>query len=170
MEYFNYRYKDKIDFSINEKSHVSIIGNSNDFVISTFLAYNNETNIFIGENELKDDNINLIYRDVSIVLYKHLNIFVGETVFDEIAFGLESLAYKKDDILSLVQSQSRVFKIDELLERDPDSLASSDRVKMKILASLIINPKVLILDNVISELDKNDKILINKILKDYKNF
>ncbi len=167
MEYFKYRYLNKIDFGINEKSHVSIIGNSNDFFISTFLEYNKDTNIFIGENELKDDNLDTIYKDVSIVLYKYLNIFVGETVLDEIVFGLESKALKKDDILSLIQSESRVFKLDHLLEKDPNSLGSSDRAKMKILSHLIMNPKVLILDNIISELDYKDKLLVFDILDKY---
>ena len=167
MEYFKYRYRTNIDFSIKLKSNVSIIGNSNDFFVSTFLEYNKDTNIFIGGEELKDNNFASIYKNVSIVLYKHLNIFVGETVFDEIVFGLESLSYSKDDIIELVQSESRVFKLDKLLEKDPNSLGRSDIVKMKILSSLITKPRVLILDNVISELDYSDKVLVFKILSEY---
>ena len=168
MEYFNYKYKTNINFSIKLKSHVAIIGNSNDDFINTFLQYNKDTKIVIGNETLKDNNLGSIYKKVSIVLYKHLNIFVGETVLDEIVFGLEGLAYTKDDITTLVQSESRVFKLDKLLNKDPNSLGKSDIVKMKILASLITKPKVLILDNVISELDYNDKKLIFNILDEYK--
>ena len=159
MEYLKYRYKTNIEFDIDLKSFVSIIGNSNDFFISTFLEYNNDTNIFIDNEELKDNNLSSIYRNVSIVLYKHLNIFVGETVLDEIVFGLESLSYTKDDITSLVQSESKIYKLDHLLNKDPNSLGRSEIVKMKLLSALITKPKVIILDNVISELDYYDKIL-----------
>ena len=114
MEYFKYRYKNKIDFSITKGNHVSVIGNSNDFVISTFLEYNKECNIFIGGKELTGDNLHSIYKDVAIVLYKHLNVFLGETVLDEVVFGLESQGIKKDDMTSLVLSQSKMFKIDIL--------------------------------------------------------
>ena len=169
MEYFKYRYRTNIDLSIKLKSHVSIIGNSNDFFINTFLEYNKDTNIFIGGEEIKDNNLSSIYKNISIVLYKHLNIFVGETVLDEIVFGLESLAYTKDDIMSLVLSESRVFKLDNLLDKDPNSLGRSDIVKMKILSALITKPRVLILDNVISELDYSDKVLVFKILDEFKN-
>ena len=168
MEYFNYRYKTNIDFSIKPKSHVAIIGNSNDFFVDTFLKYNEETNIFVGEEEIKENNLNSIYKNVSMVLYKHLNIFVGETVLDEIVFGLESLSYAKDDMTELIQSERRLFKLDNLLERDPNSLGRSDTVKMKILSALITKPKVLILDNVISELDYYDKVLIFDILNEFK--
>ena len=168
MEYFNYKYKTSINFSIKLKSHVAIIGNSNDFFVNSFLKYNQDTNIIVGNEALKDNNLASIYKKVSIVLYKHLNIFIGETVLDEIVFGLESLAYSKDDITSLVQSESRVFGLDKLLEKDPNSLGRSDIVKMKILSSLITKPRILILDNVINELDYNDKILIFKILDEFK--
>ena len=168
MEFFKYRYRTNIDLSIKLKSHVAIIGNSNDFFVSTFLDYNKDTNIFIGGKEVQENNLSSIYKDVSIVLYKHLNIFVGETVLDEIVFGLESLAYKKDDITELVQSESRVFKLDKLLDKDPNSLGRSDAAKMKILAALITKPRVLILDNVISELDYSDKVLVFKILNEFK--
>ena len=168
MEYFKYRYKNKIDFSIAEKNHISIIGNSNDFIISTFLEYNKDTNIFIGDNELNDNNLQTIYKDVAIVLYKYLNVFLGETVLDEIVFGLESQGMKKDDMTSLVLSKSRIFKLDNLLNKDPNSLGRSDIVKVKILSALICSPKILILDNVISDLDYIDRLLIFDILDDYK--
>ena len=108
-------------------------------------------------------------RNMSIVVYKHLDIFVGEKVVDEIVYGLESLAMKKNEIRELISSYARMFKLDELLERDPNSLGSSDKVKMKILSSMIIKPKILVIDNVISELDYEDKLLIFNILKDYSN-
>ena len=106
---------------------------------------------------------------MSIVVYKHLDIFVGEKVVDEIVYGLESLAMKKNEIRELISSYARMFKLDDLLERDPNSLGSSDKVKMKILSSMIIKPKILVIDNVISELDYEDKLLIFNILKDYSN-
>ena len=106
---------------------------------------------------------------MSIVVYKHLDIFVGEKVVDEIVYGLESLAMKKNEMRELISSYARMFKLEELLERDPNSLGSSDKVKMKILSSMIIKPKILVIDNVISELDYEDKLLIFDILKDYSN-
>jgi energy-coupling factor transport system ATP-binding protein len=111
--------------------------------------------------------MDIIRRRVGFVLYKHLNIFVGETVKDEIVFGLESLAMSKDDITQILASECRLFKLDELLERDPNSLGSSDKVKMKILSALIVKPNVLVIDNIMCELDYEDKLLVFDILKEY---
>ena len=165
--YLKYRFSNEFDFNLNEGEFVSIVGNNNDLIIHTLLRGNEKCNIFVGDTELKKDTMDIIRRRIGFVLYKHLNIFVGETVRDEIIFGLESLAMSKDDISELVASESRLFKLDNLLERDPNSLGSSDKVKMKILSSLIVKPNILVIDNILCELDYNDKLLVFDILKEY---
>ena len=169
VNYFKYRYDKFIEFNLKEKSHLSIIGNSNDFFINTLLSQHEKCNVFIGDKELNEENIKTIRKRMAIVLNKHLNIFVGETVKDEIAFGLESLAYKKNEIAEIIESQAKIFKLTDLLEKDPNSLGSSDKVKMKILSALVIGPKIIVLDNILSELDYNDKVLVFDILDEYKN-
>ena len=166
-DYFKYRYSEDIIFNLNEKEFVSIIGNNNDLIIHTLLHGHKNCNIFIGDKEINLKNMDIIRRRMSFVLYKHLNTFVGETVEDEIAFGLESLAMSKEDIRVLLQNQSRIFKLDHLLDKDPNSLGSSDKVKMKILSSIIINPKVIVIDNIMCELDYKDKLLVFDILKEF---
>ena len=168
INYFKYRYDTFIEFNLKEKTHLSIIGNSNDFFIETLLTPHEKSNVFIGDKELNQESLNTIRKRMVIVLNKHLNIFVGETVKDEIAFGLESLAFKKNEITDLIESESKLFKLYDLLERDPNSLGSSDKVKMKILCALIIKPKIIVLDNIISELDYKDKLLIFNILEEFK--
>ncbi len=166
-DYFKYRYGTLIEFNLKLGDHVSIIGNSNDFLLDTLLNKNDKCNIFIGDKEYTPLNKFYIRKLMSFVLYRHLDVFVGETVRDEIAFGLESLAYSKDDINSLIDSYSKRFKIDHLLDKDPNSLGSSDKVKMKILSSLIIKPNVLVIDSVLCELDYVDKLLVFDILNEY---
>lgn len=166
-DYFKYRYSTDIDFNLNVGTHLAIIGNSNDFFLDTLINKNEKCNIFIGDKEYTPENKFYIRKLMSFVLYKHLNIFVGETVRDEIIFGLESLAYTKDDINERVASLSRRFKLDHLLEKDPNSLGASDKVKMKLLSSLIIKPNVLVIDSVLCELDYVDKLLVFDILDEY---
>ena len=166
-DYFKYRFSNYIQFNLNEKDFTTILGNNNDLIIFTLLNGHKKCNIFVGDLELNDKNRYEIFKRMSIVSHRYLDIFVSETVMDEIAFGLESLAMNKDDIINLITSESRLFKIDNLLERDPYSLGNSDKVKMKILSSLIIKPKILVLDNVMCELDYKDKLLVFDILNEY---
>lgn len=165
--YFKYRFDKDIEFNLDEGVFYSIIGNNNDLIVHTLIHGHNKANIFIGDKEFNKDNLDAIRRRMSVVLYKHLNIFLGENVSDELAFPLESLALSKDDIRTTIDSQSKSFKLDHLLSKDPNSLGSSDRVKMKILSGLIIKPKILVIDNLLSELDYSDKLLVFDRLNEY---
>ncbi|MBR2138589.1 MAG: hypothetical protein IJ966_04730 [Bacilli bacterium] len=165
--YFKYRFTEKIDFNVNEGEFITIVGNNNDLFINTLVFGHPKCNVFVGDKELNKKNADIIKRRLSIVMNRHLNIFSSETVEDELAFGLESLAMSKDDMRELIDSQSRRFKIDHLLKKDPCSLGSSDKTKMKILSSLILKPNVLILDNIMSELDYIDKELVFNLLQEF---
>ena len=166
-DYFKYRFSENIEFNLKEGDFVSIIGNNNDLIVHTLLHGNKKANIFIGDIELNKLNIGKIRRRMNYVLYRDLDIFVAETVMDEIAFGLESLAMSKNDIKENIESMAKIFKMTELLDKDPNFLGCSDKIKMKIMSSLIIKPKVLVIDNIISLLDYKDKVLVFDILKEY---
>ena len=135
---FKYKFGDDISFELKEKDFVTIVGNNNDLIVHTLLHGNKKAEIIINNSKFEYKTLLKMRRNMSIVVYKHLDIFVGEKVVDEIVYGLESLAMKKNEIRELISSYARMFKLDELLERDPNSLGSSDKVKMKILSSMII--------------------------------
>ncbi len=166
-DYFKYRFSTDFEFNLSEKDFTTIIGNNNELIIFTLLNGHKKCNIFVGDLELNSITKYDVYKKMSMVIYRYLNIFVAETVIDEIAFGLESLAMSRDDIINLIVSESRLFKIEDILERDPNSLGISDKVKVKILSALIVKPKILILDNVMCELDYNDKLLLFNILNEF---
>lgn len=165
--YFKYKFDEDININLKQGEFVSIIGDNNDLIIHTLLHGNKKATIEVGDVSFGPKTLDIIRRRMSFILYKHLNVFVGETVEDEIAFGLESLAMKKNQIRELIDTESRHYKLKELLIRDPNSLGSSDKVKMKILSALIVKPKVLVIDNILCELDYEDKLLIFDILKEY---
>lgn len=93
--YFKYKFGDDISFELKKGEFVSVIGDNNDLIIHTLLHGNKKSIIEVGDTVFSSKTLDIIRRRMSFVLYKHLNVFVGETVEDEIAFGLESLAMKK---------------------------------------------------------------------------
>lgn len=168
-DYFKYRFGNDVSFNLNFGDFVSVVGNTNDLFVYTLLHGHKECNLFVGDREFNLENKDEIRSRMCVILYKHLNIFSAESVRDEIAFGLESLAMKKDDITNLIESESRLFKVSGILDRDPNSLGLSDKVKIKILSALIIKPKVIVIDNLLCELDYNDKLLVLDILDEFRN-
>ena len=103
----------------------------------------------------------------SYVINRYLNIFNGETVLDEIAFGLESKALKKDLIKRIIEDYSKKFGLTSLLNKDPFSLGSSDKVKLKLCNALAQRTKSIVLCDVLSELDNEDLEKCLKLLKEY---
>lgn len=94
--------------------------------------------------------------------------FIGETVKDDLAFTLENLEYSKEEMESTIKNISKKFKIENILEKTPEELNSSEKEKVMIASSLIHNPKILLLDESIHKLTNQDKKLVFKILKEYK--
>ena len=71
------------------------------------------------------------------------------------------MKYLKNE-LGKTSVDARLITLNELI-----SLGCSDKIKMKIMSSLIIRPKVFVIDNILSLLDYNDKILVFDILKEF---
>ena len=88
--YFKYKFGDDIKFEVSKGEFITVIGNNNDLLIHTLLHGHKFVEYSIDETIFSKNNIDFIRKNVVIVLYKHLNIFVGENVGDEIVFGLES--------------------------------------------------------------------------------
>ncbi|MFX0037602.1 MAG: ABC transporter ATP-binding protein [Candidatus Hermodarchaeota archaeon] len=103
---------------------------------------------------------------VSLVKQNPLEQLVTFTVKDEIAFGLENLKYPIEEIEKKIEEISRFLEIDHLLERDIDQLSGGQK-QLTILASfLVMEPKILILDEPIAFLDQHsESLLLNRLKK-----
>ena len=138
---------ENLDIIVEEKSFVSIIGEENSFNIKSLFKE----------------------KDMTFAMNKYLSIFNAETVEDEIAFGLENKGIKKTIMKKVVKDYAKRFKLTDLLIRDPFSLGKSDKAKVKICSALICRKPLLILNDVLSLLDKSDLEIVVKELEEYKN-
>jgi len=102
---------------------------------------------------------------VGLVKQNPLEQLVTFTVRDEIAFGLENLKYPVDEIESKINEVASFMGIDSLLERNIDQLSGGQK-QLTILSSfLVLNPKILILDEPIAFLDQNSESILLERLK-----
>jgi len=92
--------------------------------------------------------------------------FFMNTVQDEICFAAENIGIPSNKIKEMLSEISAFIGIEELLSRNIDELSSGQKQKVAIASSLILQPKVLILDEPTSNLDvQGTKILIEIIKK-----
>ncbi len=78
---------------------------------------------------------------------------VGDTVFDEVAFGLENLKFKRAKINEKVTSVLKDLNLYHLKDRSPSTLSGGEKRKLAIAGILVMDPEVIVFDEPFSNLD-----------------
>lgn len=92
--------------------------------------------------------------------------FFMNTVQDEICFAAENIGVSPNKIKEMLYEVSEFIGIRDLLSKNIDELSSGQKQKVAIASSLILQPKILILDEPTSNLDiQGSKVLIEIIKK-----
>ncbi|MFX1352660.1 MAG: ABC transporter ATP-binding protein [Promethearchaeota archaeon] len=113
-----------------------------------------------------DYDFSELSKTVGLVKQNPLEQLVTFSVKDEIAFGLENLNYSKQEIESRVEEVSKLMGISHILDRSIEQLSGGQK-QLTILSSfLVMNPKILILDEPIAFLDQeSESLLLNQLKK-----
>ncbi len=83
----------------------------------------------------------------SYALYPHMS------VYDNLAFGLQTAGEKKDVIDQRVQHAAKMLKIDTYLQRKPKALSGGQRQRVAIGRAIVREPKLFLFDEPLSNLD-----------------
>lgn len=75
------------------------------------------------------------------------------TVFEELAFGLENIGIPRDEMRSRVEDAMRLTGISDLADRSPYSLSGGQQQRVALTSILVMQPKVLVLDEPTSQMD-----------------
>jgi energy-coupling factor transport system ATP-binding protein len=75
------------------------------------------------------------------------------TVFEELAFGLENIGIPRDEMNVRVEDAMRLTGISDLADRSPYSLSGGQQQRVALTSILVMQPKVLVLDEPTSQMD-----------------
>lgn len=95
--------------------------------------------------EPKERNIAMVFQ--TYALYPHM------TVFENLEFPLEMEGIDKDKRDEMVREVAEKLEIDDLLKRKPKALSGGQRQRVAIGRAIVRNPKVLLMDEPLSNLD-----------------
>lgn len=166
-QFFSYKESEGLSFTVNKKTFLTILGDKNKTIVDNIMFKNKNNYMTINYIKINEKQVNKLRQNINFVSNEHLNVFVGETVKDEIAYGMENQGVSKQNMMEFISKKSVLYKIEDLLDKDPYSLGASDKVKVKIVSTLAYNPKILVLYEIFSELDLIDKRIVTKLLKEY---
>ena len=116
--------------------------------------------ILINSIDLNDNNFKLLRRYLAVVFKD--SPFVKERVIDELRFPLENQGIKPQDISNQVNDLLDYFDLSDLSYNSVDCLTFSEKIKIRILSYLIMNPKYIALDDLLIE---TDSFFVNQLLK-----
>lgn len=89
---------------------------------------------------------------------------VKDTVFEEIAYGLENLSLEREVIISEVEKTLKLLEIENLRDRNPYDLSGGQKQRVALASIIAMNPDILVIDEPTSQLDPKGTQDIFKII------
>lgn len=145
-------------FDIYEDEWLAIIGHngSGKSTIAKLLnglLFPQEGEIFIDGKKVDESSIWDIRKDVGMVFQNPDNQFVGATVQDDVAFGMENRGLPRDVMKQRIQETLKAVRMQDYYLTEPHRLSGGQKQRVAIASVLAISPKILILDEATAMLD-----------------
>lgn len=159
-----------VTFSIEEGSYTTIIGHNGSgkstvAKLITGLLEKKSGKVVIDGLELNEDNLYEIRKRVGIVFQNPDNQFIGSTVRDDIAFGLENRCIPQENMDDIINEFAEKVRMTKYLDKEPTRLSGGQKQRVAIAGILAMKPKILIFDEATSMLDPQGKDEIKKVIR-----
>ena len=89
---------------------------------------------------------------------------VKDTVFEEIAYGLENLAVEKEKIIKRVNETLKLLEIEHLKDKNPQEMSGGQKQRVALASIIVMDPEILVIDEPTSQLDPKGTEDIFKII------
>jgi energy-coupling factor transport system ATP-binding protein len=159
-----------VSFSINHGEWIAIVGHNGSgkstmVKLVSGLLFPQEGEIRVMSEVLTEDNLWEIRSNIGMVFQNPDNQFVGATVQDDVAFGLENSGVPHKDMVERVHSSLAQVKMDSFLNHEPHHLSGGQKQRVAIAGALAMRPKLLILDEATSMLDPQGRDEVLKTVR-----
>ena len=129
----------------------------------------NEGSIYIDGQLLTEETVYEARRKVGMVFQNPDNQFVGTTVEDDIAFGLENIGMPREEMIQKINSSLEMVRMTKFKDKEPARLSGGQKQRVAIAGMIALVPKVVILDEATSMLDPQGRFeVISTIQKLHK--
>ncbi len=156
-----------INLEVDDKEFIVLLGPSGCGKTTTMRMIAGLEEVTQGIIYIDDKDITFLpprKRDISMVFQSYA-VWPHLTVFDNIAFPLRLKKLKSTEIEKRVKEVSDLTKIEEYLERFPRQLSGGQRQRVALARALVVQPKVFLMDEPLSNLDAKLRVKMRTEMK-----
>lgn len=169
----NYTLND-VSFQVKKGEWLSIVGHNGSGKSTTVrlidgLLEAESGDIIISGDKLTAENVWEKRRQIGMVFQNPDNQFVGATVEDDVAFGLENQGLDYDLMVERVQQALELVGMQDFKEREPARLSGGQKQRVAVAGVLALRPDIIILDEATSMLDPEGRLDLIQTVKKIKD-
>lgn len=160
---------DHISFQIKRGTYTTILGHNGSgkstiakLLMGLLEKKNGE--ITVGGIPLTEENLYKVREQIGIVFQNPDNQFIGTTVRDDIAFGLENNCVEPELMDDIINEYAKKVNMLDFLDHEPSTLSGGQKQRVAIAGILAMSPSIIILDEATSMLDPKGKSEINALV------
>ncbi|RLQ91732.1 energy-coupling factor ABC transporter ATP-binding protein [Falsibacillus albus] len=164
---------DDISFDVMEGEWLAIVGH-NGSGKSTLakmlngLHFPEKGQVSVSDTILSEQTIWEIRKQIGMVFQNPDNQFVGTTVQDDVAFGLENNGIPRDIMVKRVSDALDKVGMADFLDQEPHHLSGGQKQRVAIAGVLALQPQVIILDEATSMLDPRGREEVLSTIRELK--
>ena len=162
-----------VSFHVKHGEWLSIVGHNGSGKSTTArlidgLLVAESGQIIVDGQELTEDNVWDIRDKIGMVFQNPDNQFVGATVEDDVAFGLENKGLPYKEMVSRVQEALSFVGMMDFKDREPARLSGGQKQRVAIAGIIAMRPSILILDEATSMLDPEGRQELIQYIEDIR--
>ncbi|MEH7442698.1 energy-coupling factor ABC transporter ATP-binding protein [Bacillus sp. JJ1122] len=163
-----------ISFDIFEGEWLAIVGHNGSgkstlAKLLNGLQFPQEGSISVCGITLSEDTVWDVRKNVGMVFQNPDNQFVGTTVQDDVAFGLENHGVPRELMVERVQNSLEKVKMGTFLNQEPHHLSGGQKQRVAIAGVLALQPSIIILDEATSMLDPRGRAEVIETVRELKS-
>ena len=160
---------DDISFSVEKGSFVAVLGHNGSgkstlAKLIVGLLEKKSGQIFFDGEEMTRKTIKTLQNKTALVFQNPDNQFIGATVEDDIAFGLENKQFPHEKMQEEINRFAESVNMLDYLKKEPSNLSGGQKQRVALAGALILRPEILILDEATSMLDPKGKSTVRKVI------
>ena len=163
-----------VTFHVKQGEWLSIVGHNGSGKSTTIrlidgLLEAESGEIFILGDQLTPENVWEKRRHIGMVFQNPDNQFVGATVEDDVAFGLENQGMDHETLVNRVNEALEIVGMQDFKNREPARLSGGQKQRVAIAGIVALRPDIIILDEATSMLDPEGRLDLIQTVKRIKD-